>query len=137
NRITTIERAVVMLGMETVRSALLSVEVYRALEPEGAPRAGVLDRSELWRHCLAVACASELIAERHRSALGPWKPKEAFLAGLLHDLGKLVLDRVLPRAYARVVEIVDTRQADIADIERKVLGLDHHTAGKRLAEHWR
>lgn len=139
NRITTIDRAVVMLGMEAVRSALLSVEVYRALEPEpgAGPAAPGLNRTELWRHCLAVACACELIAERHRSVMGQWKPAEAFLAGLLHDLGKLALDRVLPKAYSRVVEIVESRQVDIAEIERKVLGLDHHTAGKRLAEHWR
>ncbi|PKL33651.1 MAG: hypothetical protein CVV40_00510, partial [Planctomycetes bacterium HGW-Planctomycetes-2] len=54
-----------------------------------------------------------------------------------HDLGKLALDRILPRAYARVVELVDHRGADIAEVERRVLGIDHHTAGKRLAEHWR
>ena len=141
NRITTIDRAIVMLGMEAVRSALLSVEVHAALEAAPGERAlppgAGLNRPELWRHCLAVACACELIAERHRGVMGMWRPQEAFLAGLLHDLGKLALDRVLPRAYARVVEIVDSRPADIAEVERKVLGIDHHIAGKRLAEHWR
>lgn len=141
NRITTVERAIVMLGMEAVRSALLAVEVHKALEAapgeQALPPGAGLNRPELWRHCLAVACASELIAERHRGVMGMWRPQEAFLAGLLHDLGKLALDRVLPRAYARVVEVVDARPVDIAEVERKVLGIDHHIAGKRLAEHWR
>ncbi len=144
NRITTVERAVVMLGLDAVRASLLSVEVYEAFQSprqpgasgESAPRAG-LDRRELWRHCLAVACACELLAERIGPALGKYRPQEAFLAGMLHDLGKLALDRILPRAYARVVELVDQRGADIAEVERRVLGIDHHTAGKRLAEYWR
>lgn len=63
-------------------------------------------------------------------------PSHAFTAGLMHDLGKLVLDIVLPRAYPRVVQLAEHRQGDIAQYEHEVLGLDHHTAGKRLAERW-
>lgn len=143
-RITTVDRAAVMLGLEAVRAAMLSVEVFEvlggpsestALVPDapGPPR---LDRRELWRHCLACACAAELLAETHPERMGGFRPQEAFLAGLLHDIGKLALDRVLPRAYAKVVGLCDTRSALAADIERTVLGLDHHVAGKRLAEHW-
>lgn len=151
NEITTIDRAVVMLGIETVRAAMLSVEVYGlirgeddepsgSLESTGAEGGGKawrssFDRSAFWRHSLAVACAAELIAEKQSKKLGA-RPQEAFLCGLLHDLGKLALDRVLPRAFSRCVELSDQRNTDIAEVERRVIGLDHHTAGKRLAEHW-
>ncbi len=137
-RITTVDRAAVLLGLEAVQAALLSVEVFEAL---GAPSGengeeGGLDRRELWRHCLAVACASELIAENDRAGAGGFRPQEAFLAGLLHDLGKIALDTVLPQAFARVAVLCEKHQRDIAEVERRVIGLDHHAAGKRLAEHW-
>ncbi len=137
-RITTVDRAAVLLGLEAVQAALLSVEVFEALGARDSQsgESGGLDRRELWRHCLAVACASELIAENDRAGAGGFRPQEAFLAGLLHDLGKIALDTVLPQAFARVAALCEKHQRDIAEVERRVIGLDHHVAGKRLAEHW-
>lgn len=148
-RITTIDRAVVMLGLEAVRAALLSVEIHemfvRALERyEGdrrrrasdPPAERSFDRRELWRHCIAVGCAAELIVESSPEAAGGFTSQEAFLAGLLHDLGKIALDALLPRSYERVAEIARERGLNIAEVERRVIGIDHHAAGKRLAEHW-
>lgn len=150
NRITTVDRAVVMLGLEAVRAALLSVEIHeafsQALEKPGSdqrrrssdppPAFPAFDRREMWRHCLAVASASELIVEANRGAVGGFSGPEAFLAGLLHDLGKLALDAVLPKSFERVALLAQERRMNIAEVERRVIGLDHHAAGKRLAEHW-
>lgn len=135
NAITTIDRAIVLIGLEAVRAAMLSVEVYGLARSEQT-QPNAFDRSAFWRHSLAVACCAELIAEKHESAMPGLRPQEAFLCGLLHDLGKLALDKVLPRAFARCVEMCEQKRCDIAEIERRVIGLDHHTAGKRLAEHW-
>lgn len=152
DRITTVHRAVVMLGLDAVRAAVLSVSVYELLRPtESEPAwtssldvpfsdaaraasAATMDRFGLWKHAVAVACAAELIAARHRRERIP--PEEAFVAGLLHDLGKLVLDLMLPRTYARVVAIAEQRRSPASAVERSLIGLDHHTAGKRLAERW-
>jgi signal transduction histidine kinase/HD-like signal output (HDOD) protein len=144
DRITTVRRAVVMLGLEAVQAAALSVAVYDLMEqwapaaedrdvPLGAG-AGTFDREGFWRYSVAVGCASELVAEAHRD-LGV-KPDEAFVAGLVHGLGKLVLDLILPRSYARVIGLAERRMAPSSEIEQQILGIDHHTAGKRLAEHW-
>jgi len=135
NEITTIDRAVVMLGLEAVRAAMLSVEVY-GLARSDQHQAHAFDRNAFWRHSLAVACCAELIAERHEKTISGLRPQEAFLCGLLHDLGKLALDKVLPKAFARCIELCEQKRCDITEIERRVIGLDHHTAGKRLAEHW-
>ena len=143
DRITTVRHAVVMLGLDAVRSAVLSVAVYDLLADSGldaADEAGAegtergLDRVEFWRHLLGVACAAELIAEE-APHLGI-RSDEAFVAGLLHDIGKLALDLTLRRSYGRVIELAEARQAGAAQVSRSVIGLDHHTAGKRLAEHW-
>lgn len=144
DRITTVRRAVVMLGLEAVQAAVLSVAVYDLMqrctpkldEPLPLNTESVLefDRPGFWMHSVAVACASDLVAESHVD-LGV-KPEEAFVAGLLHDLGKMVLDLVLPRSYARVLGLAERRAISSSEAELQVIGVDHHTAGKRLSEHW-
>ncbi|MBL8745006.1 MAG: HDOD domain-containing protein [Phycisphaerae bacterium] len=147
--ITTVDRAVVMLGLEAVRAAVLSVEIHemfshalerseatRGRRADDAPAERAFDRKDLWRHSVAVASAAELIAEGNPAAMAGYSPQEAFLAGLLHDLGKLALDAILPRSFERVAVIARDRRMNIAEVERRVLGLDHHLAGKRLGEHW-
>jgi len=137
NKITTIDRAVVMLGLEAVRAAMLSVEIFDIFDPSESPGPEErIDRAELWRHSIGVACAAELLAEARPALLNGYRPQEAFLAGLLHDLGKIALDRILPKAFARVASICERQQMNIAEVERRVLGIDHHVAGKRLTEHW-
>lgn len=156
-QVTTVDRAVVLLGLHAVQAAVLSVQVVdwmgrMGMGPEGAASeaeepatrrrraaasAGgpVFDHVGFWRHSIAVACAAELIA-REMGGGKDVRPGEAFVAGLMHDLGKPALALALPRAYGRVIELTEQRQGDIAEMERAVIGLDHHTAGKRLAERW-
>lgn len=132
DRITTVRRAVIMLGLETVQVAALSVHVFDQLQKDD--HEGAFDFNGFWVHSLTVACAAESIARAHPS-MGV-SPDEAYLAGLLHDLGKIALDLILPKAYERVLEMAAKKRCALCLIERTMLGLDHHTAGKRLAEHW-
>lgn len=141
--VITVERAVTMLGFDAVRSALLSVHLYDMLSPADEREIDgdvlgdeTVDRAGLWRHAIGVACAADLIVERAGAEISELRRDEAFICGLLHDLGKYALDVILPRAYARTAAIAQGRRANIAEVERAVIGVDHHTAGKRLAEHW-
>ncbi len=155
NDVLTIDRAVVLLGFNAIRNAVLSVKVLevfggqvdgdldqpmaggRLTQDAAAASPTRLDRKGLWLHSLAVAIAAEQIAKAHSGGrVAELPPEEAFVCGLLHDIGKLALDHVLPRSYGRVVELADLHRSDIAEVERKIVGLDHHTAGKRLAEQW-
>ncbi len=135
--ITTVERAVVFLGFEAVRAAALSVNIYDLMAgtPQRTVTDGSLDRKAFWRYSIAVACAAEAISREHRDPRLP-KPTEAFVCGLLHGLGVLALEYVLPRAYARVLEVAQQTGMDLSPVERRLLGVDHHTAGRRLAERW-
>src|SRR5688572_525635 len=126
DRITTVRRAVVMLGLEAVQAAALSVAVYDLMEqwapsaedrlaPKGATFSpGTFDRERFCRYPVADARASQLIADAHPDLL--IKPDEAFVAGLLHGLGKLVLDLILPRSYSRVIGLAERRQTSSAEI---------------------
>jgi signal transduction histidine kinase/HD-like signal output (HDOD) protein len=140
--VTTVDRAVTLLGFKAIRNAVLSIKVLEVFErsrgghgAEGG--AGGFDHAGFWRHSLAVGIAAELIAEAHRELRPAVNPSEAFVCGLLHDLGKLALEHLLPRSYERVVELAERQQLEIAQVERDVIGMDHHTVGKRLGEHWR
>jgi HD-like signal output (HDOD) protein/signal transduction histidine kinase len=139
DRVSTVERAVVMLGFEAVRAAILSVAVYDTMSAHSAQmeeRSGAVGfrHEAFWRHCVSTACAADEIARAHKELRV--SPDEAFVAGLLHDLGKLALDLVLPRTYGKVMKLAEDRGLSAAAAAQRIIGIDHHTAGKRLAEHW-
>ena len=119
-------------GIEPLRYSVLAVGAYHTF-------AATTNNPEHWRHAVAVGCAAELLAEQ---MVGTWgkdsqvEPFEAFACGFLHDLGKMVLETVLPKSFARAVEAAEMLRGNIADIERSVIGIDHMVAGKRLAERW-
>ena len=134
----TLQRAVVLLGFEAVRNAVLAVSVFETFSGSNS-HPTQFSREEFWKHSVSVACCAELLAEALQAAYGRdtgFTPSEAFVCGLLHDLGKVALDAILPKSFARVVEAVDLLRGNIADVERMVIGLDHMVVGKRLAERW-
>ncbi len=128
----TLSKAVVLLGFDAVRNAVLSIKVFEALGKENDQNVD-FDKIGFWKHSLAVACAAKLIAELEEKNIDP---EEAFLCGLLHDIGKLALVTCLPRSYNRVIELTESTLGNIAETENVVLGIDHTIAGKRLAEKW-
>jgi len=134
--VNTVDRAVVLLGFEAVRYAVLAVSVFQVLGRDPATAAGRFNREEFWRHSLATACCAELLAEAIGNAGDGLEPAEAFVCGLLHDVGKVAMDVMFPKSFGRVVEAVDILRGNIADVERNVIGLDHMVIGKRLAERW-
>ncbi len=134
----TLERAVILLGFEALRSAVLAVSVFETFAGSNQNQTH-FSRAEFWKHSLAVACCAELLGEAIEAARGRdagFRSSEAFVCGLLHDLGKVALDAILPKSFARVVEAADLLRGNIADIERTVIGVDHMVIGKRLAERW-
>src|SRR5688572_16868427 len=159
--VTSVARAVMLLGFEAVRSAVLAVSVFDTFtKAKDSPHSG-FDRDEFWKHSVAVACCAALLAQNSGAGAPPASSSsnqqdergrgahatqtqatqkvdasEAFVCGLLHDVGKIALDAVLPKSFAKVVEAADLLRGNIADVERQVIGLDHMVVGKRLAEKW-
>lgn len=134
--VTSVERAVVLLGYQAVRSAVLSLSVFQTFGPTQQSPGSKFSREEFWKHCIAVACCAELLALELKRAKLSIDPSEAFVCGLLHDVGKVALDAALPKSFSRVVEAADLLRGNIADVERQVIGVDHMVVGKRLAEQW-
>lgn len=131
--VAAVNRAVTLLGFEAVRSSVLSLKVFDLFSRRGAEAAkSAFDRVSFWKHSLAVAAAAQLIARRVRGV----SPEEVFVAGLLHDLGKVALDYALPKTFDQVIRSVQNRRISFMDAENRILGLDHAVIGKRLAQNW-
>lgn len=128
--------AIEKLPPSLVRDAILSVKVFQVFDADYDPdKKRPLPRKQLAIHTLAVACAAKEIAQTLRNEISI-DPQIAFSAGLLHDIGKLAIDEVMPKGFERAVLEAKAAGACAADIERKYLGLDHCIVGKRLAEKW-
>ena len=84
-------------------------------------------------HSLAVGCCAGQIAEK---VLEPEQRQTAYLAGLLHDIGKCAMDEVMPKSFTRMVEQARSSQSGLLEVEQSHLGLDHTVLGKRLAQNW-
>lgn len=127
----TVEKAVLLMGFGVVRTAVLTMKVMEVFDREVTDSS--FNRPEFWKHCLGVACACSLLA---RELDGGIDPEEAFVCGLLHDLGKIALDACLPKSYDRVVRRTESTGGSIGEVERQVLGVDHTVAGRRLGLRW-
>jgi putative nucleotidyltransferase with HDIG domain len=126
-RVATIPRAIVLLGFSTVRNLALGVKVWDTLGT-GIAR-NRLD--ELWVHAVAVGVAAKALTARLRAG----DPDEAFTAGVLHDVGRLILAMRFREEYWRIVGSAGEAEA----IERKEaanLGIDHAEVGGWVLEAW-
>ena len=123
--IRTVDHAIVVLGIRTVRSLAVSAATADVFLGETSKAA----RETLWLHSLACASIAGTLASAVEVA-----PEEAFLAGMVHDVGKLVFFDVVPDDYA---ELEDRAGATtIVDMEDSAFGIDHQRIGRRCAEQW-
>ncbi len=129
----TVSRIVALLGFQRVRNAVLSVQIHSILNDSHDEQRAAQIRQDIWKHSLAVACVADMLTKHVRGAdlLG-----DAFICGLLHDIGKTALDAAMPKSYMRIISRVQKQRICICDAERDVFGIDHMVAGKRLAVRW-
>ncbi|MGE4503964.1 MAG: HDOD domain-containing protein [Desulfovibrionaceae bacterium] len=130
--VATLERAVSFLGNRMVGSIALSISLGGKL---GKHLSGYeAERDQLWKHSICAAIAARELAGL---AVHPVEPQVAYVAGLLHDLGKTVLSDFLEGEAPSLVEHIDeNRYEDFVDAERRSLGIDHTEVGRALGEHW-
>jgi HD-like signal output (HDOD) protein len=128
--IKTLKEAVMGLGFPASRSVVLSTSVFESFPGTGQPG---FDRAEFWRHSLAVAVASRLLAVNRRFP----EIEEAFIAGLIHDIGKIVLDEYASEAWQAVLSHAAEKKILIFEAERVVLGCSHAQVGRWLAGKWK
>jgi two-component system, cell cycle response regulator len=128
--ITTINQAVVLLGMQTLKTLALGFSLVRGLNAKGSEK---FDYIRFWRQCLFSAVASRTVSKSLR--IGDCE--EAFLAGLLTDLGTLAMHRGIGADYDQLLEACQGDQVELVKRSREKFDLDHAEVGAALAEKWR
>jgi len=128
--VSSIQHAIVILGLNTVKNLVLGVSVIKAFESTAKP--GIFDREQFWIHTFAVAAGARLMAEELKLS----EPEDYFLAGLLHDIGILAADQFLHEDFVRVLETSLVNGNDFLTAERAVLGAGHGDIGAFLAVKW-
>jgi putative nucleotidyltransferase with HDIG domain len=123
-RISSVNQAIVLLGLEVVRALLLGVSIFEMMEETAVG---------LWKHSLGCAITAKLLAQKKSMA----DPEEASIAGLLHDIGKVVLNVQFPTEYQMALAAARDRSMFLVDAEKELFSMTHATAGAYFAGTWR
>ena len=129
SKVATVHQAIVVIGFNGARALAVAGSVIDTFGDGGA---GHIDVGAFWRHSIAAALCARAMA-RHAGLA----PDQAFIAGLLHDIGRLVLACGFPDQYARVVEVCAAEGITVAEAEARVLAIDHESVGQLLGEAWK
>ena len=129
--IDTTDDAVSYLGVETIKSLVLSVNLFSQFSED---RIGTLKVRQVANHNIATGMLARVIASAEQA------PKavvdQAFLAGTLHDAGRLILAANAPEQYAEVLALVEAGEAELCEAERRVIGSTHSQVGAYLLSLW-
>lgn len=126
--VETVQRAVMMLGMRQILSLVTAASLMRLMTPRD-----VSARRTFWRHAACAATAARALAV----ACGGADPGRAFVAGMLHDIGHLLLMGNLPDLATQISRRARQEAMPIQAAERQLLGYDHCDIGRRLLDAWR
>lgn len=129
SKVTSIAQAIAVLGFHSIRTLVTACSITASFPRGAAPG---FDFEAFWRHAIAGAACARVLAR-----LVGVSADTAFTAGLLHDLGTLVLASLYPLDYQQVVAWQRAHDCSTAQAEQQVFGTDHTAVGAALAEHWK
>ena len=133
-QVSSLDKAVPLLGLNMVRSLALSIGVMDSF-PVGKKKTNGFSREDLWIHSLAVATAIQDLA---RETGKPIQGEHLFVVGLLHDIGKIVLDQFFSEAFNQALASVkDGKDPSPEMAERRFVGMDHGEVGTMLLKRWK
>lgn len=130
-QVSSILRAVSLLGIENIKALILSLKIFTCCHPKNIPGYSL---SGLWGHSLAVAMAARTMVTQQ--GLPQSSIDEAFMAGMLHDVGKIVLINKLPGECLKISELVNASGCKLYVAENEILGADHAQLGAYLMTIW-
>ena len=129
--VDTVTRAVTLLGGKQIRDLTLATSATNAFKD--IPN-DLLSMDNFWYHSLCCALAAQALADISRNK----KAESVFIAGLLHDIGQLVIFNKLPELAVKslMLSLDDERGLELYQVEREVMGFDHAQLGGALVKHW-
>ena len=127
-QINNVTHSIVILGFNKVRDIVLMSSILDAFRG----KTGDFDFVEFWKHSMATAITSDALG----NTLSASCAEDAFVAGLLHDIGKLVLATSFPEQFGEALDLADKNNILLRDAELELFGFDHSLVGNMLALKW-
>jgi putative nucleotidyltransferase with HDIG domain len=131
-KISSIRDAIVILGLRTLKSVVLAATTHKLFSTQETGYG--YQPGGLWKHSIACAVGSRLVAQR--AEYNMHEAEEFFVHGLLHDIGKLLLNRFAAEKAEEFQEAFRHHQTNICESERLIFGTDHTKVGVRIADRW-
>lgn len=130
-QVTTLDRAVTVLGFNTLKSLALTVSIYKMFKDE---KIAAINLQGLWHHSLACAVATKAIvrvANQDKDI-----HEQGFLCGILHDIGIIAFACKLPKEIAEVLKTSHEMHSPQSEVEKEIIGFNHQKIGGMMAENW-
>lgn len=128
-QVTSIRQAVVLLGFSTVQSTVLSVSVFDSFSTKGQQ----FNLEEFWKHSIGCGILCTTLEKRLKTGY----QDETFVSGLLHDIGKIILDRYFVKEFEETLNYCKQNQVPFYEAEQTIIGCSHDEIGEYLAEKWK
>ncbi len=129
-QVGSIERAIVLLGLNAVKNIAVAASLGQMFR--GNKLCDGYSAKDLWTHSVGVAVIARELAKRAKLPVA----EEAFLGGMIHDIGLLVSLQTWPEQLRNVCEQAKSSETPFVDIELTIIGVDHQTLGRTIAERW-
>ena len=130
SRISSLEHALALLGDNEVKAIVLGASVYNFFSNG---KGGVIDRGRFWKHAIICSQVAKYLAThfevRNNDAL--------FLSGLIHDMGKVVLDQYLHEEFVQIVDYITSEHTSFSKAEKKIIGTTHYQIGAKILKQWK
>ncbi|MBI5559415.1 MAG: HDOD domain-containing protein [Deltaproteobacteria bacterium] len=131
NQVTSLTRAIIMLGLNTVKNLALSTAVLGTL---GKEKSQCFSMDAFWTHSICVGVTAKALAAVKN--IPTINREEYFVTGLLHDLGKIPLSNCFPEEYQQALDLADLQRCSLLQAEKMIFGFDHRLTGKMIGEKW-
>ena len=128
--IFSVNQALVLIGYNNLKSLIMSASMLQVFHQDS--QVGSFSRKALWKHSIGVGIGARFLAKRLRIG----DSEQAFVAGLIHDVGKVIIDWFFHPQFEEIIGMVDRDQCWIRDAESRVMQVTHEEVGSYLASRW-
>lgn len=130
-QIVNLREAVVLIGMKKLKKILVMSGSQKYFDKENPGYES--NRGELWKHVIAVSILVRIIGEK----IEVQNEDELFIAALLHDVGKLILNEFVIESHLKIMQLVEQKEKSFLEAEKEVVGLNHAEIGAKILDTWK
>jgi putative nucleotidyltransferase with HDIG domain len=130
SKISSLEHAMVKLGMNEVRSIVLGVSVHSFFS---SPTNGTFDRERFWKHAIVCGQVAKYLGNYYKIG----NDDTLFLSGLIHDMGKVILDEYFHEEFLSIIDYIDTHTTTFSKAEKAVVGTTHYQIAAKVLSQWK